>query len=58
MDLKRIDDEEKIGVVETHHDNGQLKTRTNFKNGKPDGLRETWHETVNLNVVQSTKSVD
>lgn len=34
MDLKRIADEAKNGVVETFYDNGQLKSRANYKNGK------------------------
>ena len=31
------------GVVETHYGNGQLRSRGNYKNGKRDGLCETWH---------------
>ena len=30
------------GVVETHYGNGQLEERANYKNGKLDGLRESW----------------
>ena len=44
MDLKRIADEARNGVVETHYDNGKLESRANYKNGKLDGLREVWHE--------------
>ena len=33
----------KNGVVETHYDNGQLQSRANYKDGKRDGLCETWH---------------
>ena len=35
--------EKKNGVVETYYDNGQLKSRANYKGGKRDGLCETWH---------------
>ena len=44
MDLKRITDEAKNGVVETYHDNGQLKTRTNYKNDILNGLYESWYK--------------
>lgn len=30
------------GVVETHYDNGQLESRENYKDGKHDGLSESW----------------
>ena len=30
------------GAVETHYGNGQLESRENYKNGKLDGLCETW----------------
>lgn len=30
------------GVVETHYDNGQLKSRETYKNGNFDGLWENW----------------
>ena len=43
MDLKRIADEAKNGVVEKYFDNGQLKTRATYKDDKLNGLRETWH---------------
>lgn len=33
MDLKRIADEAKNGVVETHYGNGQLWSRAYFKDG-------------------------
>ena len=33
MDLKRIVDEAKNGVVETRYDNGELKSRANYKEG-------------------------
>ena len=45
MDLKRIADEAKNGVVETHYDNGQLKSRKNYKNDKLEGLYEVWYPT-------------
>ena len=44
MDLKRIADEAKNGVVETYYDNGQLKSRVPSKDGKYNGLWETWYE--------------
>ena len=31
------------GIVEEFYDNGQLKGRGNFKDGKPDGLHEWFH---------------
>ena len=34
--------EKKNGVVETYYDNGQLESRTNYKNNELDGLHETW----------------
>ena len=40
--------ETKNGVVETYHDNGKLKSRTNYKDGKVEGLRETWNENGQL----------
>lgn len=36
--------EKKNGVVETYYDNGQLRTRENYKNDKREGLREVWHD--------------
>ena len=33
----------KDGLVEEFHDNGQLKGRGNYKNGKLDGLKETFY---------------
>jgi len=44
MDLKRITEEVKNGVVETHYRNGQLESRANYENNKLDGLYETWYE--------------
>ena len=35
--------EKKNGVIETYHDNGQLKSRANYKNDKLNGLYEGWH---------------
>ena len=35
MDLKRVADEAKNGVVETYYDNGQLYLRGFYKDGKP-----------------------
>ena len=43
MDLKRIADEVKNGVVETHYGNGQLWTRANYKDDKLNGLIEVWY---------------
>ena len=48
MDLKRIADEAKNGVVETYYDNGQLKTRTNYKNDILNGLCGPWYENGQL----------
>ena len=36
------------GVVETHYENGQLRTRANYKNGKREGVRETWYDNGQL----------
>ena len=44
MDLKRIVDEAKNGVVETYYDNGQLLTRANYKDDKYEGSYESWYE--------------
>ena len=44
MDLKRIADEAKNGVVETYYANGQLRTRAIYKDGKLNGLCENWYE--------------
>ena len=35
--------EKKNGVVETYYDNGQLKSRATYKDGKLDGLFEDWY---------------
>ena len=48
MDLKRIVDESRNGVVETYYDNGQLKTRANYKNDELNGLYEIWNENGQL----------
>ena len=40
--------EKKNGVVETYYDNGQLASKTNYKNGERNGLRETWYENGQL----------
>ena len=32
----------KNGVIETYYENGQIKSRTNYKDGKRDGLCESW----------------
>ena len=49
MDLKRIDDESKNGIVETYiYDNGQLESRKNFKNDKLNGLYEAWSKNGQL----------
>ena len=48
MDLKRITEEVKNGVVETHYRNGQLESRTNYKNNELDGLHETWSKNGQL----------
>lgn len=42
MDLKRIADEAKNGVVETYYDNGQLRLRETYKDGNLDGLCKEW----------------
>ena len=44
MDLKRIADESKNGIVETYYENGQLMSKANYEDGKLNGLCETWHE--------------
>ena len=49
MDLKRIADEAKNGVVETHYGNGQLIESATYKDGKLEGLRENWYENGKLN---------
>ena len=36
-------EEIKDGLVETFYENGQLEERENWKNGKEDGLWETFH---------------
>ena len=36
-------EEIKDGLVEEFYDNGQLKYRGNFNNGKPDGLYEEFY---------------
>ena len=36
-----------VEVIETYYDNGQLKSRKNFKNDKLNGLSETWYENGN-----------
>ena len=38
----------KNGVIETYYDNGQLKSRENYKDGKLDGLREAWYSNGKL----------
>ena len=48
MDLKRITDEAKNGVVETYYENGKLASRLNFKGGKYNGLIEGWCENGQL----------
>ena len=37
------------GLLEIFHNNGQLKYRGNYKNGKEDGLRETFYSKSNNN---------
>ena len=34
----------KNGVVKTYYDNGQLESRTNYKDSKLNGLHESWYE--------------
>ena len=46
----------KNGVVETYYDNGKLWFRENYKDGKLDGLCETWDRDGNL--VESTTFKD
>ena len=36
------------GLVEEYHENGQLKSKGNFKDGDEDGLWETYHENGQL----------
>ena len=36
--MERLND-----VVETYYDNGKLKSRASYKDGKLDGLAEWWH---------------
>ena len=43
MEAKRIDDEVKNDVVKTYYDNGELKSRANYKNGERDGQYEIWY---------------
>jgi antitoxin component YwqK of YwqJK toxin-antitoxin module len=31
-------------VIETYYENGQLESRSNFKNGNLNGLHETWYD--------------
>ena len=35
--------EPKIKTIETHWDNGQLRERCTLKEGKLEGLYESWH---------------
>lgn len=32
------------GIYETYYDNGQIKTRKNYKDNKLDGLSEEWYD--------------
>ena len=34
----------KNDVIETRYNNGQLQSRTTYKDGKLNGLREEWHD--------------
>ena len=36
------------GIAQTFYYNGQLENRTNFKDGKPDGLRERFYQNGQL----------
>ena len=36
------------GIVESFHDNGQLRTRENYIDGELDGLQESFHENGQL----------
>ena len=38
------------GTLVSHHDNGQLKEKVNFKDGIPNGLAETYYENGQLKV--------
>ena len=38
----------KNGVIETYYDNGQLMSRSNYKDGNLDGLREDWYSNGQL----------
>ena len=33
----------KDGLIEEFYENGQLKSKGNYKNGKPDGIQESYH---------------
>jgi antitoxin component YwqK of YwqJK toxin-antitoxin module len=48
MDLKRIADDVKNGVIETYYDNGQLELRETYEDGKLNGLHEMWYENGKL----------
>jgi len=37
-----------IKTIETHYDNGQLRGRYTYKNGKLEGLFEAWHKNGKL----------
>ena len=42
----------KDGLVETFHENGQLRLRGNYKNGIEDGLYETYYDNGQLQSIQ------
>ena len=56
MNLKRVADEAKNGVVEKYFDNGQLKLRANYKDGKLNGLVETWYSNGQLELRATYKN--
>ena len=45
----------KDGLFETFWDNGQVRLRSNYKDGKPDGLWEYYDEEGNLTKTEEWK---
>ena len=60
LEKKENDSKAKNDVVELYYDNGQPKSRRNYKNGKFDGLREDWYKNGKARISQSrlTKPMD
>ena len=44
------------GIVESFHDNGQLRTRVNYKEGEQDGLWEWFNEDGNLSMTKTFRN--